>query len=359
MEQIYSWFRQRFSNPQLIILLALIGVGLLVVVGMGQMLAPALAAVVIAYLLEGVVKRLRKFGLERFWCVLMVYTLFIATVLFLVLWLLPILYRQLSQLVAQVPNFIVKAQALMVELPQKYPTLITEAQVEQATAVIGDHVATFGQSILSNTVTSVFGIITIIVYLILVPVLVFFFMKDKWLIMDWIRNYLPKNHDLAAEVWGEVDLQIGNYIRGKTLEILIIGAVTYVTFTWFGLQYAMLLATAVGFSVLIPYIGAAVVTIPVFFVALLQFGWTSEMYGVMIAYGIIQLLDGNALVPLLFSEVVNLHPIAIIVAILVFGGLWGFWGVFFAIPLATLVQSVLHAFKATREKDEETVIETA
>ena len=359
MEQIYSWFRQRFSNPQLIILLALIGLGLLVVVGMGQMLAPALAAVVIAYLLEGVVKRLRKFGLERLWCVLMVYTLFIATVLFLVLWLLPILYRQLSQLVAQVPNFITKAQALMIELPQKYPTLITEAQVEQATAVIGEHVATFGQSILSNTVTSVFGIITIIVYLILVPVLVFFFMKDKWLIMDWIRNYLPKNHDLAAEVWGEVDLQIGNYIRGKTLEILIIGAVTYVTFTWFGLQYAMLLATAVGFSVLIPYIGAAVVTIPVFFVALLQFGWTSEMYGVMIAYGIIQLLDGNALVPLLFSEVVNLHPIAIIVAILVFGGLWGFWGVFFAIPLATLVQSVLHAFKATREKDEEIVIETA
>lgn len=359
MEQIYSWFRKRFSNPQLIILLALIAFGLLIVVGMGQMLAPALAAVVIAYLLEGVVKRLRRLGLDRFWCVLMVFTLFIALVLFLVLWLLPILYRQLSQLVAQVPTFITKAQALMVELPQKYPTLITEAQVEQATAVIGDHVATFGQSILTNTVTSVFGIITIIVYLILVPVLVFFFMKDKWLILDWARNYLPRNHDLAAKVWSEVDLQIGNYIRGKTLEILIIGGVTYATFTWFGLQYAMLLATAVGFSVLIPYIGAAVVTIPVFFVALLQFGWTSEMYGVMIAYGIIQLLDGNALVPLLFSEVVNLHPIAIIVAILVFGGMWGFWGVFFAIPLATLVQSVLHAFKATRDKEDESVIETA
>jgi putative permease len=69
----------------------------------------------------------------------------------------------------------------------------------------------------------------------------------------------------------------------------------------------------------------------------------------MIAYGEIQALDGNVLVPLLFSEVVNLHPVAIIIAILVFGGLWGFWGVFFAIPLATLVQAVLKAWPGRRE----------
>ena len=65
--------------------------------------------------------------------------------------------------------------------------------------------------------------------------------------------------------------------------------------------------------------------------------------GGMIAYGIIQIFDGNLLAPLLLSRVVNLHPVAIIIAILVFGGLWGIWGVFFAIPLATLVQAVLKA----------------
>ena len=65
---------------------------------------------------------------------------------------------------------------------------------------------------------------------------------------------------------------------------------------------------------------------------------------VMIAYGIIQALDGNVLVPILFSEAVNLHPVAIIVAVLVFGGFWGLWGVFFAIPLATLVKAILSAW---------------
>ncbi|CAK3917619.1 putative transporter YfgO (fragment) [Vibrio crassostreae] len=107
--------------------------------------------------------------------------------------------------------------------------------------------------------------------------------------------------------------------------------------------YSVLLAVAVGFSVLIPYIGAAAVTVPVAIVGLFQWGLEPQFYWLLLAYGIIQALDGNVLVPVLFSEAVNLHPVAIIVAVLVFGGLWGFWGVFFAIPLATLVKAVWNA----------------
>ena len=95
---------------------------------------------------------------------------------------------------------------------------------------------------------------------------------------------------------------------------------------------------------LIPYVGAALVTIPVLAVALVQFGLGSEFWYIFIAYSIIQALDGNLLVPLLFSEAVSLHPLYIIIAVLFFGGLWGFWGVFFAIPLATLVKAVLSAW---------------
>jgi putative permease len=116
------------------------------------------------------------------------------------------------------------------------------------------------------------------------------------------------------------------------------------------LKYSILLAVLVGISVLVPYLGAAVVTIPVAVVAYFQFGWGSDFAVVLIAYGIIQALDGNVLVPLLFSEVVNLHPVAIIVSVLVFGGLWGFWGVFFAIPLATLVNAVLRAWPVSSDE---------
>ena len=126
---------------------------------------------------------------------------------------------------------------------------------------------------------------------------------------------------------------------------------SYALFAFMALKYAMLLAVLVGFSVLVPYIGAAVVTIPIAVVAYFQWGLDSQFGWLMVAYAVLQALDGNVLVPLLFSEVVNLHPVAIIVAVLFFGGIWGFWGVFFAIPLATLVSAVLRAWP--RHGDEE------
>jgi putative permease len=146
----------------------------------------------------------------------------------------------------------------------------------------------------------------------------------------------------------EVDRQIANYVRGKFWEIIIVWAASYTAFAFFGLQYSMLLAVLVGLSVVIPYVGATVVTFPVMLVAWFQWGWGQDFIWVTVAYLVIQALDGNVLVPLLFGEVVNIHPIAIIVAILVFGGLWGFWGVFFAIPLATLVNAVIRAWPRSK-----------
>lgn len=105
------------------------------------------------------------------------------------------------------------------------------------------------------------------------------------------------------------------------------------------MQYAVLLGVLVGLSVLIPYIGAAAVTVPVAMVALFQWGLTPEFWWLLVAYGIIQALDGNVLVPILFSEAVNLHPVAIIVAVLVFGGLWGFWGVFLCHSISNIGES--------------------
>jgi putative permease len=110
----------------------------------------------------------------------------------------------------------------------------------------------------------------------------------------------------------------------------------------------MLVSLFIGLSVLIPYIGATVMTIPVVMLAFFQWGPSPEFTYTVIAYGIIQLIDGNILVPLLLSGVVNLHPVAIIVAILVFGGLWGIWGLFLAIPLATLVHAVIKTWFAKK-----------
>ncbi|MCG6896439.1 MAG: AI-2E family transporter [Thiocapsa sp.] len=350
MNIVANWFRRYFSDPQIILLALLLLILFAVVITMGSMLTPVLASVIIAYLLEGLVSQLQRAGLPRLASVLLVYLAFLLFVALVLLGVMPMVSRQVTELVQQLPSMISVATNSLLELPGHYPDLVTEAQVAELIDMLRVETVSFGQRVLSWSLASVVGIITILVYLILMPLLVFFFMKDKELILDWFRRYLPKHRPIVNDIWRDVDRQISNYVRGKAWEILIVWAVSYATFYSFGLKYSMLLSLLVGLSVIVPYIGAAVVTLPVLLVAWFQWGWAPTFIWLGVAYFVIQALDGNVLVPLLFSEVVNLHPVAIIVAILVFGGVWGFWGVFFAIPLATLVQAILTAWPIPPEE---------
>lgn len=354
MDLLKAWFQRTFSDPQVVILGLFLLVGALVVFGLGTMLTPVFTAIVIAYLLEAVVAQLERRGVNRLLSVVLVFLLFLAALFFLLFGLIPMLTRQLGQLVQALPGYFNQVQELVNKLPQQYPEYFRDDQLQTIIANISSEIGNWGQQLLSWSLASVASAVGLLVFLVLVPVLVFFFMKDKDKLIAWFVGYLPGDRSLVSNVWAEVEAQIANYVRGKAGEIVIVGGVTYITFVMLGLQYAVLLATLVGFSVLIPYIGAAVVTLPIALVAFFQWGWGWDFGWVMIAYAIIQALDGNVLVPLMFSEAVNLHPVAIIVAILVFGGLWGFWGVFFAIPLATLVQAVLKAWpRQSGPQDEE------
>jgi putative permease len=316
MELLRDWFRRSFSDPQVVILGLFLVVGIAVVVGLGKWLAPMFASIVIAYLLEAVVERLQQLGMPRLAGVIVAFLLFITILFFIFFGLVPLVSRQLTQLVQQFPAYITTGQDLLRQLPEAYPQLVSETQIEDLIRQLGQEVASLGQQALGWSLASVASIIGLVVYLVLVPVLVFFFLKDKDLMIGWISARLPSERSLATRVWTESEAQIANYVRGKVAEIFIVGVVTYVTFLFLDLQYAALLATMVGFSVLVPYIGAAVATLPIAIVAYFQFGWGWDFGQVMIAYAIIQALDGNLLVPLMFSEVVNLHPVAIILAIL-------------------------------------------
>ena len=272
------------------------------------------------------------------------YLLFVGVFFGVTLGLLPLVWQQLISLVSEMPRILEKTQQLLGVLPEQYPDLITEAQLIRAVSMAQTELGGLGQAIVTRTLASIPGVVTVLLYMILIPLLVFFFLKDRDQILGWLGGFLPTERPLLRRIWGEMNMQFANYARGKVLEIIIVGLTTYFAFVWLGLNYAALLALLVGLSVIIPYIGAALVTIPVVMVAFFQWGIGSEFYSVFAVYVIIQTLDGNLLVPLLFSEAVNLHPVAIIMAVLFFGGIWGLWGVFFAIPLATLVKAIINAW---------------
>lgn len=343
-QYIKNWFKRYFSNPQVLILVFLLFIGFFVIAFLGNMLLPVLVAIVVAYLLDGIVMWLQRFHIPRGASVIIVFLLFIALLAVLIVVLLPLLSRQIGQFVQELPAMIAKGQHELMNLPEKYPDFISQQRIKQLLGFVGSEFTQISQHILSISLSSVRGLISVLVYLILVPLLVFFFLKDKAMIFVWIKNLLPRERGLAKVVWNEVNQQISNYIRGKIWEIIIVWGVSYLTFTFIGLRFTVILSLFVGLSVLIPYIGAAVMVLPISLIAFFQWGPSAHFLYTVLAYGIIQALDGNLLAPLLLSEVVNLHPVAIIVAVLVFGGIWGVWGLVFAIPLATLVHAVFKAW---------------
>jgi putative permease len=345
LDLLMAWYRRYLSDPQAVLLLVLLVIGFTIVITMGHMLAPVLAAVVIAYLLESLVQILRRHGVHRVVAVSIVWLLFVAFLLFLVVGMIPLLSAQIAQFIPEVANYWAQAEKFLYTLPQKY-SFISQEHIDIIAHDLQEFISVGGKKVVATAslqfITT--GAITVIVYLILLPLMVFFFLKDKWLILNWLGGFLPRDRTLAAQVWAEMDKQLGNYVRGKVWEILIVAGVSYVVFALYGLKYAFLLGVVNGLSVVIPYVGAMLVTIPITAVAFFQWGWSAEFAWLFVSYLLIQALDGNLLVPYLFGNVVNVHPVAIIISILVFGGIWGFWGVFFAIPLATLVNALLRAW---------------
>jgi putative permease len=338
-------FKRFLPNAQAISLAIILIVSFMLIFYLSDLLMPVFVSIVIAYLLEGLVNKAESIKLPRRLAVYLVFSVFMACLGFLLFYLIPMVSEQSVELVRQIPEIINRTQTGILRLPQMYPKLISQNKIQQIMFAVQSELLTYGQNVLSLSAASVMGLVSAMIYLFLVPMMVFFFLKDKQVLMTWFMEFMPRERHLTVRVWHEVDTQIGNYIRGKFSEVFILWVISYITYAAMGLNYAMLLAVLMGLSLIIPYIGATLVTFPVLIVAYFQWGLEGDdfMY-VVIAYSVIQALDAVFLVPMLFSEAVNLHPVAIIIAILFFGGLWGFWGVFLAIPLATVVKAVLTAW---------------
>ncbi|WP_312559672.1 AI-2E family transporter [Atlantibacter hermannii] len=352
LDMLMQWYRRRFSDPEAIALLVILVAGFGILFFFHSLLAPLLVAIVLAFLLEWPTVRLERIGCSRTLAATLVLVLFIGIVLVMAFVVIPVAWQQGIYLIRDMPGMLNKLSDFAATLPKRYPALMDAGIIDAMAENMRARMTVVGDSVVKFSLASLVGLLTLAIYLILVPLMVFFLVKDKEQMLSAVRRVLPRNRGLAGQVWTEMNQQITNYIRGKVLEMVVVGVVTWIGFRIFGLNYSLLLAVLVGLSVLIPYIGAFMVTIPVVCVALFQFGMGTEFWSCFAVYLIIQALDGNLLVPVLFSEAVNLHPLVIILSVVIFGGLWGFWGVFFAIPLATLVKAVVHAWPDGLSNDE-------
>ncbi|MDT8376444.1 MAG: AI-2E family transporter [Mariprofundaceae bacterium] len=341
MQRILTWLQGLLADQQLVMLLASLFIIFALLLLLGDVLAPLLVAIAMAYVLDDIINLLSRCHIPRMMGIMLVVSGALLLLLFALLTIIPLLTDQIGQLIAQAPQFVTSLKQSLQTLHASYASWVNPDYLQQMVASAASQIQEWGGQLLSVSIASIPGLITLLVYTVLVPVLVFFLLKDKGAIVQWAQRFLPQERSLLQRVWSEVDIQIGNYIRGKVWESVVVGAAMWLAYELMGHDYALLLGTLTGISVWIPFVGAAIVTIPVIMLSFFQWGWSEMMFYGMLAYTLIQIVDANIIVPWIFSEMVSLHPIAIVVAVLVFGSLWGVLGVFIAIPMAALVQSVL------------------
>jgi putative permease len=344
LEELNSLLKKVFSNEETLVFALLLTGSFLALFFLGNILTPFLISLIFAYLLIGMQSRMEQYGMNTLASLIFTYCFFLLVGVAMIVWLGPMVYQQLQSLILEIPKWVNSSMIFVQDIPQKYPDLISSDQITTFLQSLSGQVTSISQDFLKASIAGIQNTVTVAINLILLPILVFFFLFDREAIISGFLAILPKDRDMLKNVWVEMNDQLSNYARGKAIEIVIVGVAAAIIFMFFGLQYIALLSVLVGFSVLIPFLGAFIVTIPVVAIGLLQFGLTFDFWLLLGAYIILQILDGYLLVPILFSDAVKLHPVIIMLAVFVFGSMFGFWGVFFAIPIATLIKAIWNSW---------------
>lgn len=337
-----DWYDTHLTDPNQVALALLILFITFITYILLATVVPILVAIILAYMLEGIVKSVsEKYKIQRTGAVLSVYISFLILSFMIVIILVPLMLNQISLFIKSLPSMLERGKDLLLSSSDSQFSLFSQEQITEILSAINSEITMLGSSIISFSLSSAGSLIETIVYIIIVPIIIFFLLYDKETINNWFKKFFPEKLDLSRKAYAELDLKLGNYIRCKLIEIIIVWFVSTLAFAILGLNYSLLLGFLCGISVIIPYVGAIAVTIPITIVAYFQWGTSSEFWYIIIAHTLIQIIDGNVVVPILFSDAVNLHPLAILVSILFFGTIWGIWGVFFAIPLAVLFNTLL------------------
>lgn len=357
------WYWRHFSQPGTIeFALVLLGAFLIVYYFM-WLVGPIVIALCLSYCLDWAVRwSIKRFKISRFCASSIVMILFVGFCVGLLLFVAPKILQQGSQFYQKVQEFSQNATdsadvseenidelvatsiyELIAKMPEPLSSMITRDEIEIA---VNDARASVMKNltviIKTQIMPSVMNAATWLMYMVIVPIFMFLMLANKYVLQRRLRTYiLPNNQELISVFWPKINAQIEGYIRGKLIHIFVITIVNTLAFLVFDLNFSFLLGLGVGLSVVIPYVGAAIITLPIVLIGLVQFGFSSTFLYLMVVYIVIQILDSNVLTPFLFSKAMNLDAFSILAAIMIFGGLWGFWGVFFSIPLATFISTLI------------------
>ena len=334
------------TDAQKWLVLAGLLVGGWIIYLLSPVLSPFLVAALLAYLGDPITDRLEGRGMPRTLAVIIVFSLMFLMGLILLFILIPLLQDQISSLRDRLPQLI---------------NWLQNRALPWVTSTLGMEGSGFNLDAVRKTITenwhdmsSLLGIVlgkighsgqfllSWLAYLVLVPVVTFYLLRDWDILVDNVRGLIPKRYEpTVTGLVQECDAVLAEFLRGQLLVMLSQGLIYSIGLWIVGLEFALLVGMLAGLVSFIPYLGAIVGIGTAGILGYLQFHDVIHMVFIALVFGIGHMMEGMVLSPMLVGDRIGLHPVAVIFAVMAGGQLFGFIGILLALPVAAVVMVIL------------------
>ncbi|GAB6182012.1 AI-2E family transporter [Desulfotomaculum defluvii] len=334
-----AWWKEKYTYRYLFLSLLIILILYFLYLVRG-LFVPFVLAILLVYLLNPLVDRMERRGSSRVVAILTLYLGVIIVITSLFMYGVPRMVNQLERLVESIPLYTDQVELMVENLQRSFADSSVPPGVQR---IVEERIGWVEAELLAVVRKSIDLLMTILSNLfniILAPVLAFYIMRDLELLKSWARSIVPK--EMAADVFylaKQIDLVFSSFIRGHLTVVVIIGVLTSLSFMLIGLEFATMLGIIAGITELIPYFGPLIGAIPAVAMALLHSKWM--VIKVVLAVFFIQQIEGNVISPRILGQRVGLHPLAIIVALLAGGHLFGIGGMLLAVPMAAIFKIIV------------------
>ena len=329
------------KNQQFMFLAIVLVTGFMSLWVVGDLSTPILTSIVLALLFRPMQVYFTKIGLPE---KLSVFVTFLIVVLLAILFFLifiPLFINEANRYWNELPNLVVIAEPIL-ELLGQYNA--PNESIEGAQSFLSE-IAGFASEALSFSISRLQDTANLLLTLILVPIFLFFWLWDTDTLSSGFSKLVPKKRKFLVKVWNETNTNFQSYFKAKFVEVFVVALTGSLMFWALGLNSPVLLGVSFGLSQLIPFFGPVFMTFPVLIVSLAQFGLDPYVIVILLFYALLQNIDGNIFLPFLMSGVVKLPAVVVLLSVFLFGAIFGIWGVFFAVPIASFIKSLMDNWK--------------
>ncbi|HST62089.1 MAG TPA: AI-2E family transporter, partial [Longimicrobium sp.] len=324
----------------------------------GFLLAPFVLALVLAYVMHPMVARMERRGISRTVATFILALPALAVLALLIFLGIPALSAQIAEFIQSAPALVQtatlrmeawQAQLQSRDLPWLDESMVLERmrsiQPDAVMAWLQQRQAAIGRGIWSGVLgvgKGLGAILTLLSYVFLTPILIFYLLRDWRSIERRLGELVPGPYrDRVVGFASEYDRLLARYFRGQVLAASIVGVLTWLGFLIAGFPYALLLGVVAGVFNIIPYMGLVASLVPALIIAIFSASPLLSLLKILIVFAVVQVLDGSVIGPRVVGEAVGLHPVWVLLALAVSGYFFGFVGLLIAVPLAVLVKLLL------------------